>query len=71
MEVQCVSFLIIQGCVAKTDLDGKMLSALLTGVNRAFPFIKGKSVAFHWCCSTTASRCSEVFITVSKETFHL
>ena len=49
VKVLCVSFLTIQGCVTKTDLDGKMLSALLTGVNRAFPFIKGKSAAFHWC----------------------
>ena len=24
------------------QLDGKMLGALLTGVNRAFPFVKGK-----------------------------
>ena len=26
------------------QLDGKMLGALLTGVNRAFPFMKGKVV---------------------------
>ena len=26
------------------QLDGKMLGALLTGVNRAFPFVKGKVV---------------------------
>ena len=27
----------------KKEVDAKMLAALLTGVNRAFPFIEGKS----------------------------
>ena len=33
----------IQLCVQQGQLDGKMLGGLLTGVNRAFPFLKGKS----------------------------
>ena len=27
---------------SKEELDAKMLAALLTGVNRAFPFVRGK-----------------------------
>ena len=36
--------------ITKEKLDGKMMSALLTGVNRAFPFIKGWPVSFVECC---------------------
>ena len=33
---------VLQVYIQKKQLDSKMLSGLLTGVNRAFPFLKGK-----------------------------
>ena len=38
----CVLFGNVQLYVKKGQLDAKMLGALLTGVNRAFPFLKGR-----------------------------
>lgn len=38
----CVLFDNVQLYVKKGQLDAKMLGALLTGVNRAFPFMKGR-----------------------------
>ena len=33
-------FVLFQSFVKKNDVDGKMLNALLTGVNRAYPYAK-------------------------------
>ena len=38
--VLCASGL-SQACTRRKELDARMLAALLTGVNRAFPFVKG------------------------------
>ena len=38
------SFVNVQLYVQRGQLDAKMLGALLTGVNRAFPFLKGTSM---------------------------
>ena len=34
---------VLQVYVKKGEVDSKMMAALLTGVNRAYPFAKGKS----------------------------
>lgn len=33
--------------VKNSEIEAKMLSALLTGVNRAFPYAKGKDIYLH------------------------
>ncbi len=38
----------LQACTKKRDIDQKMLSAVLTGVNRAYPFAKG--IVELWYC---------------------
>jgi fido (protein-threonine AMPylation protein) len=40
-----LSFVNVQLYVQKGQLDAKMLGALLTGVNRAFPFLKGTGLS--------------------------
>lgn len=36
-------FFFVQGFVKKGEVDSKMMSGLLSGVNRAFPYAKCKS----------------------------
>jgi ribosome biogenesis protein MAK21 len=38
-----LSFVLFQSFVKKGEVDSKMMSALLSGVNRAYPFAKGKN----------------------------
>jgi len=40
LKVMCLS---VQVIVKKGEVESKMLSGLLTGVNRAYPYAKGKS----------------------------
>lgn len=52
-------FFFVQGFVKKGEVDSKMMSGLLSGVNRAFPYAKCKSY-FTVCARTSVCMCAHV-----------
>ena len=58
--------LLLQTYIQENQLDAKMLSALLTGINRAFPFTEGNHVC-SMCC--TCSMTTNALLTGELESF--